>query len=178
VSKRMKVLVSVLAATLLLIVGGTMAVLAHDGPAPGARAGMSDIIARVAEKLGIEAGDLQTAFDEVRSEIRAENPDGRFGMVPFRAPMTGVAESLGVEPQALHDAFTQAWGELRDGDLDDKAAVTARVAEILGIEQSALEDAFTQARSARGGNPDAGAKFGFRGHRGFPGMRGPCAPAE
>ena len=44
-SKRMKILISVLAATLLLIVGGTMVVLAHEGSAPDGRPGMGDIIA-------------------------------------------------------------------------------------------------------------------------------------
>ena len=72
-SKKMKVLVSVLVAVLVLVVGGTAMVMAQEGeeePTPQAEA--NGLLARVAEILDIPEEDLIDAFKQARQEIREE----------------------------------------------------------------------------------------------------------
>ena len=81
-SKRMKILVSVLVAVVLLTVGGTATVMAQEGePAPtpeptttalAATANTTGLLARVAEKLGITEEELVNAFKQAQQEMREE----------------------------------------------------------------------------------------------------------
>ena len=72
-SKKVKVLVSVLVAVVLLTVGGTATVLADDGSTATANeAGTKGLLARVAEHLGITDEELANAFELARQEMRKE----------------------------------------------------------------------------------------------------------
>jgi len=81
-SKKVKVLVSVLVAVVLLTMGGTATVLAQEGePAPTpepsttalmATANTTGLLARVAEKLGVTEEELTNAFKQAQQEIRDE----------------------------------------------------------------------------------------------------------
>ena len=72
-SKKAKVMVSVLAAVLLLTVGSVTTVMADDGTqsTPDTTSTKS-FLARVAEKLGITEEELSNAFEEARQEMRDE----------------------------------------------------------------------------------------------------------
>ncbi len=73
VSKRMKVLVSVLAAVVLLTAGGATAVMADDGSVPTSNtANTTGLLPRVAEILDIPQEDLVNAFNQARREMREE----------------------------------------------------------------------------------------------------------
>lgn len=71
-SKRMKVLVAVVVAILLLTVGGTAMVMAQDEPTPTPETGATGLLARVANILGIPQDDLINAFKQARQDIRQE----------------------------------------------------------------------------------------------------------
>jgi len=72
-SKRMKVLVAVLAAILLLSVGGTAMVMAQEEePTPTPEAGANGLLARVADILGISQDELGNAFRQAQQEMRQE----------------------------------------------------------------------------------------------------------
>ena len=72
-SKKMKALVAVLVAILLLTLGGTAAVMADNGSTPTANTtGTNSFLARVADKLGITVEELTNAFRQARREIRDE----------------------------------------------------------------------------------------------------------
>ena len=69
-SKKMKVLVSVLVALLVLVVGGTAMVMAQEEPTPTAEAGANGLLARVAEILDISKEDLTNAFKQAQQEMK------------------------------------------------------------------------------------------------------------
>ncbi len=77
-SKKVKVLTSVLVAVVLLAAAGTTVVMAADEPSPSAEASTANItsrnslLARVAEKLGVIEEQLVTAFREAQQEMRGE----------------------------------------------------------------------------------------------------------
>ena len=72
-SKRMKVLVSVLVAVVLLTVGGVATVMADDGStATDNETGRKGLQARVAENLGITDEELANAFKLAQQEMRQE----------------------------------------------------------------------------------------------------------
>ena len=72
-SKKMKVLVSVLVAVVLLTVGGVATVMADDGStATENETGRKGLQARVAEILGIPSDNLTSAFEQAWQEIRDE----------------------------------------------------------------------------------------------------------
>lgn len=71
-SKKVKILVSVVVAILLLTVGGTAAVMAQEDPAPTPEAGAKGCLARAAEILGIPQEDLVNAFKQAQQEMRHE----------------------------------------------------------------------------------------------------------
>ncbi len=80
-SKRLKVLVSVLVAVVLLTVGSAAVVMAQEEPTPApeastkylmATANTTGLLARVAEKLGVTEEELANAFKEAQQEIRGE----------------------------------------------------------------------------------------------------------
>ena len=69
-SRRMKILIPVLVAVLLLTVGGTAVVMADEEPLP--QTGPLSLLARVAGILGIEQGKLADAFSQARQEMQEE----------------------------------------------------------------------------------------------------------
>ena len=71
-SKRMKVLVSVLVAVLLLTVGGTAIAMAQEEEEPAPPVESNGLLARVAEILDIPEEDLIDAFGQARQEMREE----------------------------------------------------------------------------------------------------------
>jgi len=76
-SKKMKVLISVLAAILLLAIGGTAMVMAQEEPEEEStplalEAEASGLLARVAGILEIDEEDLVNAFEQARQEIQEE----------------------------------------------------------------------------------------------------------
>ena len=72
-SKRIKVIVSVLAAILLLTVATTATAMAQEEPKPTPEVGATNgLLARVAEILGISEEDLLNAFKQAQQEMRQE----------------------------------------------------------------------------------------------------------
>lgn len=73
-SKKVKVLVSVLVAVVLLAAGSTTIVMAQEEPAPEEtpQAEANGLLTRVAEILGIDEEDLVNAFNQARQEMRDE----------------------------------------------------------------------------------------------------------
>jgi len=70
--RRIKVIISVLVAVVVLTVGSAAPVMAEgeNTPLPEARA--ECLLARIAQILGISQEDLTNAFEQVRQEIREE----------------------------------------------------------------------------------------------------------
>jgi len=71
-SRKMKVLVSVLVAVLLLVAGGTATVMAQEDEEPTPQVEANGLLARVAEILDIPEDDLVNAFTQARQEMREE----------------------------------------------------------------------------------------------------------
>jgi len=71
-SKRVKILVSVLVTVLLLTVGGVATVMAQEEPTPTPEAEAKGLLARVAEILDIPKEDLTNAFKQAQQEMREE----------------------------------------------------------------------------------------------------------
>jgi len=72
-SKKLKVLVAVLTAVVLLTVGGAAAVLADDETTSTSNVtSTNNLLARVADKLGIAEEELANAFSEAQQEMREE----------------------------------------------------------------------------------------------------------
>ena len=71
-SKRIKVFMAVLAAVLLLGMGGAAAVMADEDPDPTQETGGKGLLARVAQILEISQEDLSNAFKQAREEFRQE----------------------------------------------------------------------------------------------------------
>ncbi len=72
-SRKMKVLVAMLAAILVLTIGGTAMVVAQEEePPPEQEAEANGLLARVAEILGISQGDLSNAFEQAKQDIKQE----------------------------------------------------------------------------------------------------------
>jgi len=151
----MKIIVSLMAVTLLLTLGGVSAVMADDEPQTNG-IGLDGFFTRLAEKLGISEQELKDAFTEVKDELRAEHA-GQCAEMPINEALEGI----GVTPEAFRDAYVQAMRELKE-DMPEKSefkvVLMVRVAEILGVEQVALEDALAQAKGARG--EVTGKRFG------------------
>ncbi len=70
-SRRIKVIISVLAVVVVLTVGSAATVMA-EGEATPPEAGAECLLARVAQILGIPQEDLTDAFEQARQEIREE----------------------------------------------------------------------------------------------------------
>ena len=70
-SKKFKVVISVLIAVLLLTASGTAVAMAQDGPEP-AQLESGGLLARVASILGIPQEKLADAFQQARQEMREE----------------------------------------------------------------------------------------------------------
>ncbi len=71
-SKKVKILVSVLAVVVLLAVGGAAAVTAQEGASANATASGKTLLARVAAILGIDQQKVEDAFAQAQREIRDE----------------------------------------------------------------------------------------------------------
>ena len=72
-SKRMKFLVSVLVAVVLLTVGGIATVMADDGSTLTSNTTSTNgLLVRVAEKLGVTEEELSSVFKQARQEMREE----------------------------------------------------------------------------------------------------------
>ncbi len=73
-SKRMKVIIAVLAAVLALTVGGVTAALAQDEelPTPPFNELHESFLAKVADNLGVSVDELQAAITSAQQEIREE----------------------------------------------------------------------------------------------------------
>ena len=76
-SRRVKVLISVLVAALLMVAGSATVALAQEEPQeePQAalRSGVEGILVRAAEILGVSQGDLVAAFKQAVQEVREES---------------------------------------------------------------------------------------------------------
>jgi len=114
VSRKMKVLVSVLVAVLLLMVGGTAVAMAQEEeePAPqeeelSPQAEANGLLARIAEILGVPEEDLIDAFTQARQEMC----EGAFNQALDEA----VAEGL-LTPEEAEEI--REWWEQRPEALD------------------------------------------------------------
>ena len=76
-SRRVKVLISVLVATLLMVAGSATVALAQEEPQEEPqtmlRSGVEVILARAAEILGVSQDDLAAAFNQAWQEVREES---------------------------------------------------------------------------------------------------------
>ena len=101
-SKRMKVLVTVLVAVVLLTVGGAATVMADDGATSSSNTtSTNSLLARVADKLGVTEEELANAFREARQEMR----EGAF----IRSLDRAVEKGCLTEPEA--NEIKGWWGE-------------------------------------------------------------------
>ena len=71
-SRRIKVIISVLVAVVVLTVGSAATVMADGEAIPPPEAGAGCLRARAAQILGIPQEDLTNAFEQAREEIREE----------------------------------------------------------------------------------------------------------
>jgi len=106
-SKKMKVLVSVLVAVLLLTVGGTAIAMAQEEEEPAPPVESNGLLTRVAEILDIPEEDLIDAFGQARQEIREE--------AFYEALNKAVAEGIITEEEAEEIA---EWWEQKPDALD------------------------------------------------------------
>ena len=72
-SRRIKVIISVLVAVVVLTVGSAATVMAEGEATPPPEAGAKCLPARVAQILGISQEDLTNAFEQARQEMREES---------------------------------------------------------------------------------------------------------
>ena len=94
-SNKVKVLISVLAAVVMLAVSSTAIVMAQEEPTQeesAPQAGKAGILARVAEILDIPEEDLVSAFKQAQEEIRQE--------VCINAPGKAMGKKLITEEKA------------------------------------------------------------------------------
>jgi hypothetical protein len=89
-SKKMKVIVSVLVAVLLLTVGGTTMVMAQEEEESASQAEANGLLARVAEILDIPEEDLVNAFEQARQEVVQERCEEAFEQALNRAVEEGL----------------------------------------------------------------------------------------
>jgi len=99
-SKRVKIVTSVVMATLLLVAGTTVTVMAQEETTPP-EAGARGLLARVAEILDISQEDLSSAFKQAQQEMRQEAFD--------RALDKAIDKGLITEQEA--DEITGWWGQ-------------------------------------------------------------------
>ena len=71
-SKKIKVLVSILVAVLLIAAVPATIALAQEEDDASTQANAPGLIARVAEILGVSQGDMVAAFEQARQELREE----------------------------------------------------------------------------------------------------------
>ena len=71
-SKKVKVIISMVMALILLTIGGTAVALAQDEPAPDTQTG--NLLARVANLLGVTEDQLTEALEQARQEMQEDCP--------------------------------------------------------------------------------------------------------
>ncbi len=74
-SKKTKILVAILAAVVVLAVGGVVAVTAEEGASTNATTSGKTLLARVAAILGIDQQKLESAFTQAQGEMQNEALD-------------------------------------------------------------------------------------------------------
>lgn len=83
--------------------------------------------------------------------------------------MTRVAQKLGIDQSKLEQAFKDAQKEMSDEALSNRLKGLVQQGKITQDQA----DKYLNWWQSR---PDMPSGFGFRGHGGFAGMGGPCAP--
>lgn len=116
-SKRVKILVSVLVAILLLGIGTTAIVRAEEQPTPPAKS-ENPLLARVAEILKIPEEDLVNAFKQAQQEMQKEAFDKALAKAVEKGRITQeqadeIKEWWGQKPEALKEG--QLWPALGKG---------------------------------------------------------------
>ena len=120
-SKKVKVLVSVLVVAVLLTAGGVTTVMAQEGSEPPPEASTEEtstkgLLARVAEILGVSQEELVNAFKQAQQEIREEALD--------KLLAKAVEEGLITEDEA--NEIKGWWEEARPEVLDQGLCRRAR----------------------------------------------------
>lgn len=113
----------------------------HDGPpgpfgGPGGpNGGLGGAnLEQLASKLGVEAGALEQALEEVREQNK---PDTN----PRRQMETALADALGIEQSKLRAAFKKVHSQMRKQMLERHDAFVAALAKKLGIDESKVKEA-------------------------------------
>ncbi len=140
-SKKMKVLIAVIAAVLVLTVVGTATVLADEPPKPAT--GHNALFAKVAQLLGITQEQLTNVFNTARQQLRQE---------AITNALTR-AVTNNVITQAEADQITGWWGQ-RPAAVDklfgEKMVFWQRVGDPTRIIDNALaKQLITQAEAAQ-----------------------------
>jgi len=149
-SKKVKVLVSVLVAVVLLTVGGTATVLAQENDeeviATANETGTNGLLARVAGILGIPQEELVNAFRQAQQEMREEAFIGYLDKAVEKELITQeeadeIKEWWSERPEVLDPglfqrvfAFKQAQREMR-GEALDRPALRARISQAVRSRQ-------------------------------------------
>ena len=138
-SKRVKILVSVIIALVLLTVGIALPVMAQEETTPTPEAGTKNLIARVAEILNIPEEDLASAFNQVRLEMRQE--------VWPNALDSAVAKGLITQEEA--DRIKEWWGQRPEAI--DRLAPSALIGQAIRNRKmmAATEQAVEKGRFAQ-----------------------------
>ncbi len=156
-SRRMKTLMALLAAVLLLTIGGAAVLAAPPAdPVPPQNAS-KNLFARVAEKLGITTDNLTSAFKQARQELlpqlakpQTDNRTKPGAVKPqLRNKVKSELRNNKEKPEIKKEIREQAREKIKIAgqDLAERnQKILARVVEILGIPLESLQQAFRQAR--------------------------------
>jgi len=169
------VLVALLAAVLLVgSIGGVAFAQTENGDESQPKARCGALLDRVCEIYEQKTGDvidqevLKDAFAQAQSEMRPEAIKNRFEMRP---------EALQNRLQNLIDE-----GKITQEEADQYKAWLQARPDMEQFRQQPKEwqrpDTPPELKEWWEARPDIPVGFGFRGHGGFRGMGGPCAPAE
>ena len=110
-SRKIKVIISVLVAVVMLTVGNAATVMANGEATPPPEAGAECFLARVAQILGITWEDMTNAFEQARQEIRDEHCIG-----PGEQAQQEVCEEYWIVPgeqvqQEIRNEYCIGFGE-------------------------------------------------------------------
>ena len=154
-SKKVKILISVLVAVVLLTVGGAATVLAQE-PTPPPEAGTNGLLARVAAILGISLDDITSAFNQARQEMGEETP-GKFRCAfRFRRALPGMSEEELIEAlgraveegritQQQADKIRQWWQQRPGEETPGRFRQAFRFRGVLGMGEEELIKALGRA---------------------------------
>lgn len=124
-SKKVKVLIGILVAVLMLTLGGTAIALADDTTAPADNTTRLSILDRVAQILNIDKQTLTDAFNQARQEMQADNQTRLRGR---RQLTEEQQEQLRQKMEQLREKMGQLRGENQQKMLDkafEKGIITA-----------------------------------------------------